>query len=143
MSTGHVLDIAEVKSYSGLPASTLRFYEEKGLITSIGRHGLRRLYERRVLEQLDFIALGRKAGFTLSEIADMFNNSGEYQIDRSQLLLKADAIEQRIKQLQAIRDGLRHAANCNAVSHSECPKFQRLLRLANKTTNKSNSSLKC
>jgi DNA-binding transcriptional MerR regulator len=32
-----VLDIAAVSRRSGLPASTLRFYEEKGLIASIGR----------------------------------------------------------------------------------------------------------
>jgi len=35
------LDIAEVAQRSGVPASTLRYYDEKGLIASIGRHGLR------------------------------------------------------------------------------------------------------
>lgn len=39
-----LLDIAEVASRSGLPPSTLRFYEQKGLIASVGRHGLRRLF---------------------------------------------------------------------------------------------------
>ena len=38
------LDIAEVAEQSGLPASALRFYEEKGLIKSIGRRGLRRVF---------------------------------------------------------------------------------------------------
>ncbi|WP_260440806.1 MerR family DNA-binding transcriptional regulator, partial [Pseudomonas aeruginosa] len=37
------LDIGEVARRSGVPASTLRYYEEKGLIASSGRHGLRRL----------------------------------------------------------------------------------------------------
>ena len=45
-----LLDIAEVARRSGLPASTLRFYEEKGLIDSVGRHGLRRLFGPDVLE---------------------------------------------------------------------------------------------
>ena len=36
------MDITEVAKRSGVPASTLRFYEEKGLIASVGRRGLRR-----------------------------------------------------------------------------------------------------
>ena len=39
------LDIAEVARRTGVPASTLRYYEEKGLITSTGRRGLRRLFD--------------------------------------------------------------------------------------------------
>jgi MerR family regulatory protein len=45
-----ILDIADVAQRSRLPASTLRYYEEKGLISSIGRRGLRRLFEARVVE---------------------------------------------------------------------------------------------
>jgi DNA-binding transcriptional MerR regulator len=44
------LDINEVSKKVGVPASTLRFYEEKGLITSVGRRGLRRLFDPDVLE---------------------------------------------------------------------------------------------
>jgi DNA-binding transcriptional MerR regulator len=43
------LDIAEVAHRAGVPASTLRFYEEKGLISSTGRRGLRRQYDPGVL----------------------------------------------------------------------------------------------
>src|SRR3546814_8415079 len=66
------LDIAEVAQRSGVPASALRYYEEKGLIASIGRRGLRRLFDPGVLERLALIALGRAAGFSLAEIALMF-----------------------------------------------------------------------
>jgi DNA-binding transcriptional MerR regulator len=66
------LDIAEVAQQSGVPASTLRFYDEKGLIASTGRRGLRRLFDPGVLERLALIALGRAAGFSLDEIARMF-----------------------------------------------------------------------
>ena len=55
------LDIAEVSRRSGLSAATLRFYEEKGLIRSVGRHGLRRLFDSGVLERLALIAVGRPA----------------------------------------------------------------------------------
>ena len=69
------LDIAEVAQRSGVPASALRFYEEKGLIRSIGRRGLRRLFDPGVIEQLALIALGQASGFSLDEIAGMFPRS--------------------------------------------------------------------
>jgi DNA-binding transcriptional MerR regulator len=67
----NLIDIAEVAIRSGVPASTLRFYEEKGLIESIGRRGLRRLFDAGILERLALIALGRTAGFSLAEISSM------------------------------------------------------------------------
>jgi len=124
------LDIAEVAKRSGVPASTLRYYEEKGLITSIGRRGIRRLFDPDVLERLALIALGRAAGFALQEIAVMFAPDGSPQIDRRMLAAKADELDGTIRQLSAMRDGLRHAAACPAPSHMECPTFRRMLRAA-------------
>lgn len=124
------LDIAEVAEHSGLPASALRFYEEKGLIRSIGRRGLRRVYAAGVLERLALIALGRSAGFSLDEIARMFSPDGRVRIDRSKLAAKADELDRTIRELTAMRDGLRHAVSCSAPSHAECPKFQRIVRAA-------------
>ncbi len=63
------MEITEVTRRSGVPASTLRFYEEKGLISSTGRRGQRRVFDAGVLERLALIALGRVAGFSLDEIA--------------------------------------------------------------------------
>ena len=125
-----LLDIAEVARRSGLPASTLRFYEEKGLIESLGRRGLKRLFDPAVLERLALIALGRTAGFTLEEIGAMFAPDGRPRIDRAHLAAKADDLDRRIKRLTALRNGLRHAAECPAESHMECPTFHRLLRHA-------------
>lgn len=124
------LDISEVALRSGVPASTLRYYDEKGLIISIGRRGLRRLFDASVLERLALIALGRAAGLSLTEIAGMFAPSGQPQIDRRLLASKADELDGSIRQLTAMRDGLRHAAACPAPSHMECPTFRRLLGLA-------------
>ena len=132
MSVVKILDIGDVVKHTGLPASTLRYYEEKGLIQSIGRRGLRRLFEASVLQQLALISLGRQAGFSLDEIAAMFNIDGNPQIDRAQLLNKATELDQSIKQLIAMRDGLIHAAQCKAPRHLECPTFQRLLNVASK-----------
>ena len=124
------MDIAEVAQRSGLPASTLRFYEEKGLISSVGRRGLRRLFGSDVLERLALIALGRASGFSLDEIARMFAPDGRPRIDRQTLAAKAKEIDETIRKLSAMRNGLRHAAACPARSHMECPTFLRLLKVA-------------
>jgi DNA-binding transcriptional MerR regulator len=124
------LDISEVARRSATPASTLRYYEEKGLIESIGRRGLRRVFEPVVLERLALIRLGRVAGFSLDEIAGMFGGGGRLVIDRLLLATKADELDLTIRRLSAMRDGLRHAAACPAPSHLECPRFRRLLRKA-------------
>lgn len=125
-----LLDIGQVAQQAGVPASTLRYYEEKGLIASSGRHGLRRLFDATVLERLALIALGRAAGFSLDEIGRVFAGDGRPHIDRQLLADKADELDKTIRQLSSLRDGLRHAAACRAPSHMECPKFRRILRAA-------------
>lgn len=124
------MDISEVAKRSGLTASALRYYEEKGLIMSVGRRGLRRVFKASVLEQLALIALGRSAGFSLDEIAPMLGTDGAPRINRQQLLDKADELDNTIKQLTTMRNGLQHAAVCSAPSHIECPKFRQLMGLA-------------
>lgn len=124
------MDISEVARRSGVAASTLRFYEERGLIASIGRHGLKRVFGSEVLDRLALIALGREAGLSLDEIAPMLGSGRMPRIDRALLAQKAEAIDKSIRRQIAMRDGLRHAAACSAPSHMECPKFRRLLGLA-------------
>ena len=124
------LDIGEVAQRSGIPASTLRYYDEKGLITSIGRRGLRRVFDAQVLERLALIAVGRAAGFSLEEIARMFAPDGQPRIDRQLLVAKAEELDATIRNLSAMRNGLLHAAACRAPNHMECPTFLRILRSA-------------
>lgn len=124
------LDITAVAKRSGVPASTLRYYEEKGLIQSIGRMGLRRIFEGRVLDRLALIALGRAAGFSLDEMAGMFAPDGKPRIDKRMLATKAEELDHTIRKLTAVREGLQHASVCRAPSHFECPTFQRILRVA-------------
>lgn len=122
-----MLDIGEVVRRTGVPASTLRYYEEKGLLAAGGRHGLRRQYDVGVVDRLALIAVGRAAGFSLDEIAGMFAPDGTPRIDRALLTAKADELEATITRLSALRDSLRHAAVCPAPSHLACPTFRRIL----------------
>ena len=75
------MDIGEVSKKAKVTTATLRFYEEKGLIKSIGQ-GLRRQYGKQVIDQLALIALGRAAGFSLNEVATMFRQDGKPDLDR-------------------------------------------------------------
>ncbi|WP_271411490.1 helix-turn-helix domain-containing protein [Pseudomonas sp. Q1-7] len=124
------MDIAEVARRSGIPASTLRFYEKKGLLRSLSQRGSRRWFAPGILDQLALISLGQAAGLSLDEIRSMFSPDDEPNIDRDLLLAKADEIDARVKRLKAMSDGLRHAAACPAPRHSECPSFKRLLKAA-------------
>jgi DNA-binding transcriptional MerR regulator len=130
------MDIGEASKRSNLPPSTLRYYEEKGLIKSIGRSGLKRVFADDIGERLAFISLGRSAGLSLDELKNMLL-SDNIQVDRDVLLSKADELDSRISHLESMRDGLRHAANCPAPNHFECPKFLRLLKIANQRWSKS------
>ena len=124
------MDISQVAKQSGVPASTLRFYEEKGLINSIGRQGIRRVFGKGVMQRLELIALGRVAGFSLEEIAGILGSEENPSIDRDLLLKKASELDNTIQKLVAMRDGLQHVAACRAPSHLECPRFRRLMSLA-------------
>ena len=124
------MDISEVARRTGVPSSTLRFYEKKGLISATSPAGERRRFTPDVLDQLALIALGQAGGLSLDEIGAMLSPSGTPQVDRKVLAAKADEIDATIKRLRAMSEGLRHAAECPAASHAQCPTFQRLLKVA-------------
>ncbi|MEM7195717.1 MAG: helix-turn-helix domain-containing protein [Pseudomonadota bacterium] len=133
------MEIGEVSRRANMPVSTLRYYEEIGLIKSAGRKGLKRTFSDDVIEKLAFISLGRVSGLSLDEIRKMLQ-SGSIQIDRELLLKKAEELDAKIAQLKSMRDGLRHAANCPAPSHVECPQFLRLLNIAGKRWSRTKSN---
>ncbi|MFD9697659.1 helix-turn-helix domain-containing protein [Lentzea sp. NPDC059081] len=121
------IGIGEVVRRSGVPASTLRYYEERGLIAPVRRQGLARVYDPAVLQQLALVAVCRTAGFSLDEITLMFDPDGRPRLDRAMLAAKADELDATIGKLVLMRDDLRHAAACPAPSHMECPTFRRIL----------------
>ena len=126
------LDIGEVAEKAGVPPSTLRYYEEIGLITSAGRKGLRRQFSADVVLQLALIEMGKVAGFSLDEIVSMFGSDGKGDVPRAPLHRKADELHRQIRRMKTLRDLLRHVAECPAPSHLECPTFRRLVELASR-----------
>lgn len=131
-----LIDIGILSKQSGVAPSTLRYYEEIGLIQSVGRHGLRRQFEPQAITQLALISLGKMAGFSLEDIKGMFARDGTPQLPRAELHLRADALDQQIRDLTRLRDALRHVADCPAETHMDCPKFKRLMGFASRTATK-------
>lgn len=121
------MDIADVAKHTGVPASTLRYYEKKGLLKSLAGPGKRRQFAADVADRLALIALGQAAGFSLEEVGAMLV---DLQVDRQMLIAKADELDARIRHLEAMSKGLRHAAQCPEEDHLACPKFQRLMKLS-------------
>lgn len=125
------IDISDLAKRTGVRASTLRFYEQKGLIASTGRRGLKRLFSTTILERLSLIALGRASGFSLDEIAGMLDGPTRTgDIDRAALRAKAIDLDRRIEQLTRLREGLAHAADCKVPLLMDCPHFLRLVKAA-------------
>ena len=124
------MDISEVARRTGVPASTLRFFEKKGLILATRSAGERRRFAPNVFNQLGLIALGQAGGLSLDEIGEMLSPEGAPHVDRDLLIAKANEIDATVKRLRAMSEGLRHAAECPAPSHAQCPTFQRLVKVA-------------
>jgi len=129
-----MMDIGEVAARSGVQPSALRYYEEIGLIRSDGRRGLRRQFDSDVLLKLSLIALGRTAGFSLTEIGAILRPNGRLELPREELRAKANDLGRQMAELRVLRDTLRHVADCKAPSHLECPTFRKLLNSASKVS---------
>ncbi|MFV0526215.1 MAG: MerR family transcriptional regulator [Acidimicrobiales bacterium] len=120
------VDIGEVVRRSGLPATTLHVWEERGLIAPVGRRGLRRQFSADVFDRLATIVVLQEAGFRLDEIAAMLEPDAF--VDGKQLL------EEKLTELTDHRDrldraigGIRHAIECSNPSPLECPGFRQHL----------------
>lgn len=129
-SSMNLIDIGVLSKASGVATSTLRYYEEIGLIRSVARNGLRRQYSEDTLLQLALISLGKSAGFSLEEIGSMFDKNRKPSLPRPTLVARADELDRQIRRLKTLSNMLRHVAECPAPSHLGCPKFQKLLRAA-------------
>jgi len=130
------LDIGEVVKRSGVPASTLRYYEQLGLLQALGRRGLRRQYDAQVLERLALIGLGQAAGLSLQQIgASLPSQQGCISLDREALLAQAEVLQRQITRLQRVRRHLQRAAACpQAQDARQCGSFRKLLRAQQRMT---------
>ncbi len=120
MSERELLSITQVGEATGLHSSALRYYEKAGLVRPAERVGGRRHYARSVLQRLAVIALLQEAGFTIAEIADLIGRKGRRQRWRTLAEAKLDEIEAHLRRVEAARELLRAAVECECSELESC-----------------------
>ena len=120
-----LLTISEIARRSGVASSALRFYEERGLIASERAGSGHRRYPRSVLRRIAFIVFAQRIGLSLDEVgaalaklpasrtptrSDWARLSGEW----------TKRIDQRIAELQRLREGLTRCIGCGCLSIDRC-----------------------
>ncbi|HEY1855561.1 MAG TPA: redox-sensitive transcriptional activator SoxR [Solirubrobacterales bacterium] len=120
-----LLTIGETARRSGVAASALRFYEEKGLIVSERAGSGHRRYPRTVLRRVAFIVFAQRVGLSLEEIgaelAKLPVNQAPRRRDWSRLSATWTArIDERIDELERLRAGLTECIGCGCLSLGRC-----------------------
>jgi len=120
-----LLTIGEVSRRSGVAASALRFYEERGLIASERAGSGHRRYARPVLRRIAFVVFAQRIGLTLDEIggelARLPSDRAPGRRDWSRLTRRWTArIDERIAELERLRAGLTECIGCGCLSLDRC-----------------------
>jgi MerR family redox-sensitive transcriptional activator SoxR len=121
----NLITISEVSRRSGVAASALRFYEERGLIQSERAGSGHRRYPRAVLRRIAFIVFAQRMGLTLEEIgtelAKLPGNRVPEPSDWARISGSwTRRIDERIAELERLRAGLTRCIGCGCLSLSEC-----------------------
>ncbi|WP_431043607.1 redox-sensitive transcriptional activator SoxR [Streptomyces sp. P1-3] len=121
----HELTVGELSQRSGVPASALRFYEREGLIHSRRTSGNQRRYTRHTLRRVAFVRASQRVGMPLAQIREVLSLFPEDHV-----LTKEDwarisecwrkDLNERIEQLENIRDNLTECIGCGCLSISKC-----------------------
>lgn len=120
------LSIGEVTARTGVPASALRFYEKKGLISSRRSAGNQRRYPREILRRVAIIKVAQRLGIPLAEILDVFATLPDDRTPTAEDWQCISAqwrqqLNQRITRLERLRDHLSDCIGCGCLSLDSCP----------------------
>jgi len=121
------MNIGDAAKLSGVPAKTIRYYEEIGLIPKAGRTAAGyRAYSAAEVETLKFIHKARSLGFSVKDVGDLLTLWRDRERASADVRRIAEghvtAVEQKIAELEAIRrtlQGLIH--RCHGDDRPDCP----------------------
>ena len=119
------LTIGEVAERSGVPHTALRFYEERGLISSERTAGNQRKYRRAVLRRLAFIRTAQRVGLSLEQIRDALETLPDRRTPTKSDWTRLShswrhELDARIDALQRLRDRLTACIGCGCLSLKSC-----------------------
>jgi MerR family redox-sensitive transcriptional activator SoxR len=120
------LSVGEVAARSGVPVSTLHFYEAEGFIRSWRTRGNQRRFPREVLRRVSIVKVAQRVGIPLAEIKAALDSlpQGRTPTDRDWRRLSSAwraALEGRIGKLERLRDQLDGCIGCGCLSLGDCP----------------------
>jgi DNA-binding transcriptional MerR regulator len=121
---GRGMAIGEVAHAAGVPPSTIRYYERRGLLPVPRRSGGKRRYDPRVLQLLRVIAVSKDAGFSLQEIQQLLHGfdprtrpSARWQALAQGKLREVDALIARAEGMRAL---LTRGLECGCLTLEDC-----------------------
>ncbi len=119
------LTVGEVARRSGVPVSTIHFYERQGLIEGWRTAGNQRRYERRVLRRVAIIRVAQRAGLPLALIKEHMDRYATTPITSAQWdVLNREwraMLDERITSLIQLRNQLDSCIGCGCLSLQDCP----------------------
>lgn len=118
------LSIGDVARRTGIPASTLRYYESLGILPEPGRAGGKRRYDERTLAVVEAIKQAKSLGFTLPEIRMLSQSfaGGHLTVGMWRELAerKIAKLERQIADARRMKEYLEQTLDCPAESPDEC-----------------------
>jgi DNA-binding transcriptional MerR regulator len=120
--TPRLLSIGELAQRSGVATTTLRYYDELGLVRPATRSSGRRRYAESAVAEVGAIRFFRQIGFSLAEIRSFLTardrRSRQEIVDRK----LAELTEQQHR-IEVAREALAHGQRCPARDPMRCPRF--------------------
>lgn len=123
-----LLAVGDVAKRAGVSVPTVRYYEQRGLISSTRSGGNQRRYPRHVLRRLAFIAAAQRVGLSLEQIATTLATlpSDRAPTRRDWTRLSSPwrrMVAERIRELEALQDSLDGCIGCGCLSLARCALF--------------------
>jgi DNA-binding transcriptional MerR regulator len=116
-----LLSIGELSERTGVPATTLRYYDELGLVRPAARAAGRRRYAASAVRDVGLIVFFREIGFSLAEIGRLIEGERQYLPEMIDHKL-AELAEQQHR-IEVARTALEHGRQCPAGEPMKCPRF--------------------
>ncbi len=120
------MNIGEVAARSGLPAKTIRYYEDIGLVTPLRSTNGYRSFRQSDLHKLAFLSRARSLGFTIDDcraLLELYEDSSRASADVKAIAKEHLAqVDAKISELIEMKKTLTHLVReCAGDNRPDCP----------------------
>jgi MerR family redox-sensitive transcriptional activator SoxR len=123
-TNGSELTIGEAAGRTGVPASTLRYWERAGLLSNPRRVGGKRRYDPESLREIEMVTLAKQAGFSLAEtrviLAGFYAGAPPSDLWQELAARKLPEVERTLSEARAMKEILEAGLRCECLSLEDC-----------------------